>query len=365
MVPGKEEGTKMYKKLFIPGPTHVRDEILQAQAAPMIGHRASEYSDLQLEVTPKVQQLLYTRQRVYLYACSSTGAMEGSVRQASTKRVLNTVCGAFSERWHEITRENGVPCDKLEAPLGRAVTPDSVDQALSSGEYDAITVVMNETATGVMNPVKDIAALIHAKYPDLLILVDAVSCMAGVKIEFDAWGLDVCLAGVQKCFALPPGLTVCAVSDRARQKAKQVPFPGHYFAYAQMDKRYEKGQTPATPAISLIQALNQQMDDILAEGLENRWQRHREMAAFVQDWARRNFALYSDERYLSQTVTNITNTRGISVGNLNSELGKRGAMISNGYGDLKDKTFRIAHMGDLTMKDMRWLLGQIDDILGL
>lgn len=355
----------MYKKLFIPGPTHVREEILQAQAAPMIGHRASEYSDLQLEVTPKLQKLLYTQQRVYLYACSSTGAMEGSVRQASTKRVLSTVCGAFSDRWHEITKENGVPCDKLAVPLGQAVTPELVDQALSGGAYDAITIVMNETATGVMNPVKDIAALIHAKYPDVLIVVDAVSCMAGVKIEFDAWGLDVCLAGVQKCFALPPGLTVCAVSDRARQKAKQVPFPGHYFAYAQMDKRYEKGQTPATPAISLIQALNKQMDDMLAEGLDSRWQRHREMAALVQDWARRNFALYSDERYLSQTVTNITNTRGISVGNLNSELGKRGAMISNGYGDLKDKCFRVAHMGDLTMSDMHWLLDQIDDILGL
>ncbi|RLC54442.1 MAG: hypothetical protein DRI80_19270 [Chloroflexota bacterium] len=240
-----------------------------------------------------------------------------------------------------------------------------MDEALSKGDYDAITIVMNETSTGVMNPVKEIAALVREKYPDVLILVDAVSCMAGVKIEFDAWGLDVCLAGVQKCFALPPGLTICAVSDRARERAKQVDNPGFYFSYAQMDKKYEAHQTPATPAVSLIQALNVQMDDVLAEGLENRWKRHQEMAAHVQDWARRYFALYSDERYLSPTVTNVKNTRGISVADLNEELGKRGAMISNGYGELKEKCFRIAHMGDLTLDDMKWLTAQIEDILGL
>ena len=355
----------MYKKLFIPGPTHVRDEILQAQTAPMIGHRAKEYSDLQGEVTPKLQRLLFTQQRVYLYASSSSGVMEGSVRQASTKRVLNTRCGAFSKRWHQMTVANGIPCDALEVPMGQATTPELIDEALSKGDYDAITLCHNETSTGVMNPVKEIAALIHEKYPDVLILVDAVSSMAGAKIEFDAWGLDVCLAGVQKCFALPPGLTVAAVSDRARERALQVPNRGLYFAYSDMDKRYETHQTPATPAISLIQALNRQMDDMFAEGLENRFARHIEMAHIVRDWTRKNFAIYGDERYLSNTVTNVANTRGISVAGLNQELGKRGAMISNGYGELKEKCFRIAHMGDLQVSDITWLLGQVDDILGL
>jgi aspartate aminotransferase-like enzyme len=355
----------MYKKLFIPGPTHVRDEILQAQAVPMIGHRAKEYSDLQAEVTPKLQELLYTQQHVYLFASSSSGVMEGSVRQASTKRMLSTVCGAFSKRWDEMIVANGIPRDKLEVPMGQAITPELVGDALSKAEYDAITLCLNETSTGVMNPIKEIAELIHASYPNILILVDAVSGMAGTKIEFDSWGLDVCLAGVQKCFALPPGLTVVAVSDRARERALQVPNRGHYFAYDQMDKKYDNHQTPATPAISLIQALNVQMDDILAEGLENRWARHIEMAEVVRDWARENFALYGDERYLSNTVTNVENTRGISVAGLNAELAKRGAMISNGYGALKEKCFRIAHMGDLQMSDIQWLLGQIDDILGL
>ncbi len=355
----------MYKKLFIPGPTHVRDEILQAQAVGMIGHRAKEYSDLQAAVTPKLQKLLYTEQHVYLYASSSSGVMEGSVRQASKKRMLNTVCGAFSKRWHQMTVDNGVACDKLEVPMGQAVTPELVDEALSKADYDAMTICHNETSTGIMNPIAEVAEMVHAKYPDVLILVDAVSSMAGAKIEFDAWGLDVCLAGVQKCFALPPGLTVAAVSDRARERALEVPNAGHYFAYKQMDKKYDAHQTPATPAISLIQALNVQLDAIFAEGLENRFARHIEMAELVRDWARENFGLYGDERYLSNTVTNIENTRGISVADLNKELGQRGAMISNGYGDLKEKCFRIGHMGDHQVEDIKWLLGQIEDILGL
>jgi aspartate aminotransferase-like enzyme len=354
----------MYKKLFIPGPTHVVDEILQAQAVPMIGHRMKEYSDLQAEVTPKLQELLYTKQRVYLFASSSTGVMEGAIRQASNKKLLGTVCGAFSKRWYEIVVANGIPNGRLEVPTGQATTVDLVDEALSQGDYDAITLTMNETATGIMNPVEEIAKMIHKKYPDVLILVDAVSCMAGAKIEFDAWGLDVCLAGVQKCFALPPGLTVAAVSDRARERGKTVPNRGFYYAWDAMDKSYEKSQTPATPAISLIQALNVQMDRILAQGLENRWQRHIEMAQYTRAWARKHFRIYGDERYLSNTVTNIENTRGISVADLNKELGKRGAVISNGYGDLKEKCFRIAHMGDLTLADMQWLTTQIDDILG-
>ncbi len=355
----------MYKKLFIPGPTHVRDEILQAQTVPMIGHRAKEYSDLQAEVTPKLQKLLYTQQRVYLYASSSSGVMEGSVRQASTKRMLTTVCGAFSKRWHQMTVANGVACDMLEVPMGQAITPELLDEALSKGDYDSLTVCHNETSTGVMNPIQEIAEMVHASYPDVLILVDAVSGMAGAKIEFDDWGLDVCLAGVQKCFALPPGLTVAAVSDRARERALTVPNRGSYFAYDEMDKKYESHQTPATPAISLIQALNKQLDDMFAEGMENRFARHIEMANIVRGWARKNFALYGDERYLSNTVTNVENTRGISVAGLNGELAKRGAMISNGYGSLKEKCFRIAHMGDLQVSDINWLLAQIDDILGL
>ena len=249
--------------------------------------------------------------------------------------------------------------------MGHAITPDLVDEALSNGVYDAVTIVMNETSTGLMNPVQAIADRVRRRHPEVLLVVDAVSSMAGARIEFDSWGLDVCLAGVQKCFALPPGLTVCAVSNRARDRALSIPNGGYYFSYAEMDRRYERGQTPATPAISLIQALNVQMDAILAEGLETRWRRHAEMAAHVQNWARRFFALHADQQHLSPTVTNIVNTRDISVTCLIDSLAERGALISDGYGDLKGKCFRIAHMGDLRLDDLAWLTAEIEDILRL
>lgn len=355
----------MYKKLFIPGPTHVRDEILEAQGERMIGHRSKAYSDLQAEVTPKLQKLLYTEQPVFIYTSSGTGVMEGAIRQTVLKRALMTVCGAFSNRWYEIAQANGVPADRLDVPWGQGFTPEIVDEALSQNDYDVLTVTFNETSTGVMSPLKDIAAMVRAKYPDVVILVDAVSAMAGTKIEFDAWDLDVVLSSSQKCFALPPGLTIAGVSERALQRAEQVPNRGYYFDFLTMLKYYNRSQTPATPAISLIRALNAQMDDILEEGLENRWARHIAMADTVRDWARKHWALYADEDFLSNTVTTIENTRGISVADLNTELGERGAMISNGYGKLKEETFRIAHMGDLTVDDIQWLLGLINDILNL
>ncbi len=353
----------MYKKLFIPGPTHVRKEVLDAQAAWMLGHRTKEYSDLQKACTVKVQQMLYTTQPVFLFTSSSSGVMEGAVRNCVAKKCLNTVCGEFSRRWAGMTKSNGKDADVLDVPAGKAIEPEMIDKALATGQYDAITLVHNETSTGIANPIYEIAEVMK-KYPDVMFLVDAVSSMAGHKLEFDKLGIDVLLAGVQKCFALPPGLAVCAVSEKAMKKAATVPNRGMYFDFIEMYEFYQKDQTPATPAVSLLQALNKQMDDILAEGLDKRWARHIEMATFIQNWARKYWGIYGDERYLSRTVTNITNTRNADIKALNTELGKRGAMISDGYGPLKGKCFRIAHMGDLTMDDMRWITGQIAEIVG-
>ncbi len=216
-----------------------------------------------------------------------------------------------------------------------------------------------------MNPIKEIGKLVKEKYPDVLVLVDAVSSMAGTEILVDEWGLDVVLAGTQKAFALPPGLCVVTVSEAALQRSAAVENKGFYFNFEILEKYALKNQTPATPAISLINALNVQMDRIFEEGVQNRFKRHLDMANLVRSWTKKNFALYSDENYLSPTVTNVHNTRGIDVPALNGELAKRGAMLSNGYGELKGKCFRIAHMGDLQISDLQWLTEQIDDILGL
>ena len=355
----------MYKKLFIPGPTHVVDEILQATAMPMIGHRDKLYSDLHGAVVPKLQKLLFTQNRIYLSTSSSTGMMEGAIRNCVNTKVLMTDCGAFSKRWAQIAKANGKDIDVIKVEMGQAITPEMVDAKLAQGGFDAVCITHNETSTGVLNPLKAIAALVKEKYPDVLVLVDAVSSMAGTEIRVDDWNLDVVLAGTQKAFALPPGLCVVSVSQAAMDRSAEVENKGYYFDFWALEGKAVKNQTPATPAVSLVNALNVQMDRILAEGIENRFARHTEMAAFVQNWACQYFGLYADENYLSPTVTNIHNTRGISVVGLNKELAERGAMISNGYGPLKETCFRIAHMGDIQVADLQWLTGQIGEIVGL
>lgn len=355
----------MYKKLFIPGPTHVDDEILEAMAVPMIGHRDSLYSDLHGKVVTKLKKFLGTEDHIYLSTSSSSGMMEGAIRNLVNKKVLMTDCGAFSKRWAEIAELNGKEIDIIKVDMGQATTPEMVDEFLSKGGFEAVCITHNETSTGVLNPIKEISQLLQEKYPDVLICVDAVSSMAGTEIKVDEWNLDVVLAGTQKAFALPPGLCVVTVSKRAYEKSLSVKNRGFYFNFEQLEKSAVKDQTPATPAISLVNALNVQMDRIFAEGVDKRFKRHLDMAEHVRGWTRKHFALYSDEKYLSPTVTNVHNTRGIDVPGLNAELAKRGAMLSNGYGALKGTCFRIAHMGDLQLTDVQWLTDQIDDILGL
>lgn len=355
----------MYKKLFIPGPTHVDDEILKAMAVPMIGHRDSLYSDLHGEVVTKLKKFLGTEDHIYLSTSSSTGMMEGSIRNVVNKKVLMTDCGAFSKRWAEIAKLNDKEIEVIKVEMGQAITPEMVDQYLSKGGFEAVCITHNETSTGVMSPLKEISDLVNEKYPDVLVLVDAVSSMAGTEINVDEWGLDVVLAGTQKAFALPPGLCVVTVSKAALEKSENVKNKGFYFNFVELEKKAVKDQTPATPAISLINALNVQMDRIFKEGVETRFQRHLDMANYVRGWTKEYFALYSDEKYLSPTVTNVNNKRDIDVVALNAELAKRGAMLSNGYGALKGKCFRIAHMGDLQVADVKWLTEQINEILGL
>ncbi len=354
----------MHKKLFIPGPTEVSKVILDVMGTPMIGHRSKEFSELYDSVIPKLKKVLYTDNKVFLSTSSATGLMEGAIRNCVKDRALNLVCGAFSKRWHLITKANGKDADAVEVEMGQANTAEMVKDALKTGKYDAVTLVHNETSTGVMNPIEEIAEVIK-EFPDVCFLVDAVSSMTGVKIEVDKLGIDVCLAGVQKCFALPPGFAICSVSEKALKKAETVENRGYYFDFLTFLKYDGKHQTPTTPVISLIYALDKQLDRMFEEGLENRYKRHLDMAHFIRDWTKQYFDFFPDEKYLSVTLTAINNTRGISVADLNSELGKRGAMISNGYGKLKEKSFRIGHMGDWTLDDMKWLTTNINEILGL
>ncbi len=356
----------MHKRLFIPGPVDVREDVLEKLATPQIGHRTKEASNLQESISKNLQKLMYTKNEIILSTSSGSGLMEMAIRSLTKKRAAVFSVGAFGDRWFKMAETNGVPADKFKSELGQATTPEMVEEALSSGKYDVITVTHNETSVGVMNPVGEIAKVV-AKYPDVLFCVDSVSSLGGVKIPCDEWGIDMLISSTQKCLGLPAGLSVASVSNKAYERAKTVENRGLYFDLVSVVDRVRKNyQYPSTPAIPHMFALDYQLDYIInTEGLENRFKRHLEMANITREWAKKHFELFADENHLSNTLTTIKNTKGLSVADLNKELANRGFMISNGYGDLKEKTFRIAHMADAKKETLEELLRNIEEIWGL
>jgi aspartate aminotransferase-like enzyme len=271
-------------------------------ATPMIGHRSKDASALQKRISEKLQQLMYTKNPILLSTTSGTGLMEGSLRSLTAKRAIVFSVGAFGNRWFETAERNGVPADKHEAAWGQPTTPEIVDQYISTGKYDVFTITHNETSTGVMNPVHEIAE-VKKKYPDVLWLMDAVSSLGGAKIEVDKLGVDVCIASTQKALALPPGMAVCSVSERALEYGKQIKIRGYYLDLLELYKYVIKKdfQYPSTPSLSHMFALDFQLDRILAEGIDNRFKRHEEMALFTREWAKKHFALFPEEKYASMT----------------------------------------------------------------
>ena len=356
----------MHKSLFIPGPVNVRDDVLQKMATPMIGHRTKDASILQKSISDKLRKLMYTESEILLSTSSGSGLMEGAVRSCTRKKAAVFSVGAFGNRWYKMAVTNRVPADLFESEMGHPTTPEMVEKALATGEYDLVTVTHNETSTGVMNPVGEIAKVM-AKYPEVIFCVDTVSSLAGAKILVDEWGIDICIASTQKCLGLPPGLAVASFSEKAVKAAEQVEFRGLYLDLLTLYQTIQKKnyQYPSTPSLSHMYALDYQLDNILEEGLDNRFDRHEQMALYVREWAVKHFDLFAEEGYRSNTLTTIKNTKEISVKDLNAKLGERGFLISNGYGDLKEKTFRIAHMADTSMEEVKELLGVIEDVLSL
>jgi aspartate aminotransferase-like enzyme len=195
----------MHKKLFIPGPTEVKDDVLQKMATMMIGHRDKDYSTLQASVMSRLQQALFTKNHIIVSTSSGTGLMEAAIRNFSKKRILSTNCGAFSKRWASMCSENGKASDTISVEWGKHVPTEEIDKKLATGDYDCLLYTHNETSTGVMNPIEELS-IVMKKYPDIIWCVDAVSSMLGAKLEVDKLGVDFILASTQKAFALPPDL---------------------------------------------------------------------------------------------------------------------------------------------------------------
>jgi aspartate aminotransferase-like enzyme len=355
-------------KLHIPGPVEVSEKTFRAFSSPMIGHRGQGFKDLYARIQPQLQQLLATRQLVYLSTSSAWGVMEGAIRNLVSKKVLNCMCGAFSDKWLDVSRRCGKEAAALQVEWGAPIRASDVDKQLATGQFDALTLIHNETSTGVMSPLAEIAAL-KKKYPDVMFIVDAVSSMTAVPLNFDELGIDVLLAGTQKAFALPPGLAVFVCSPAALAKAGQMANRGYYFDFVEFQKNAEQNMTPSTPSIGHINALASKLDEFFAEGLDRRYARHQQTNKMTRDWAAKHgFTLFPEKGFESLTLTCISNGarpggRVVDVAKLQKLAKDKGFLIDGGYGKIKGTTFRISNMGDETETSMNQLFSVLDEAM--
>ena len=358
----------MHVRLHIPGPVEVSEKTFKAFSSPMIGHRGQGFKDLCAKIQPQLQQLLATRQLVYLSTSSAWGVMEGAIRNLVSKKVLNCMCGAFSDKWLDVSKRCGKQAEALQVPWSSAIQAEDVDKKLASGQFDALTLIHNETSTGVMSPLAEVAAL-KKKYPEVMFVVDSVSSMSAVPLKFDELGIDVLLAGTQKAFAMPPGMTIFVCSPAALAKAATMKDRGYYFDFVEFQKNAEQSMTPSTPSIGHVYALESKLEDIFAEGLEARFARHKKTNQMTRDWAAKHgFNLFPDAGFASLTLTCINNGakpggRVIDVPKLQKLVKDQGFLIDGGYGKIKGTTFRISNMGDETEASMNELFAAMDEAM--
>ena len=354
----------MSYKLFIPGPIAVSEKTLRAMSQPMIGHRSTDFVALYNSIQPDLQAVASTKDPIYLSTSSAWGVMEGSIRNVVKKKVLNCMNGAFSDKWYDVSLRCGKQATALKFEWGQPVDPEAVRKELATGQYDALTLIHNETSCGCMS---DLAAIMKVvrEFPDVIAIVDTVSSLSALPLKKDELGIDVLVSGSQKAFALPPGLSFLSVSKKALERAATVNDRGYYFDYVEFQKNHEAGMTPSTPVIPLIYALRSKLDDIKAEGLENRYTRHARLNQTVRAHVlAKGFKMFPKEGYGSVTLNCFANTLNIDLAALNKTLkSKHQLVIDGGYGKLKGKTFRISNMGDETDETIAAMLKSFDAAL--
>ena len=353
---------------FLPGPTEVRPEVLAAMTRPMIPHRGRDFEELFARIEAGLRDVFLTARPVYVVASSASGLMEGAIRNSPPGPVLALVNGAFADRFAKIARACAREVDVLAVPFGKTFDLAEVERKLGSREYVAVTVVHSETSTGGLTDVRAVSELAH-RY-GALCLVDSVTGVAGAELRFDEWGLDFVLTGSQKALALPPGLAFGVASTDFVERARTVSDRGLYFDIVEFEQFAAKNQTPSTPALSLLYALETQLNDMLREGIDRRWERHEAMRDATVSWVTRtvlrldlDLAVLAPDGARSPTVTAITLPEGLKSADVVHAVARRGFTIGTGYGPLKDTTIRIGHMGDHTMDTLRPCLAECEDAL--
>jgi aspartate aminotransferase-like enzyme len=362
MTPNPSFGT-----FFLPGPTDVRPEILAAMMRPMIGHRGAAFEEMFARIQAGLRHVFRTKRPVYVSTSSATGMMEASVRSAPPGPILSLVNGAFSDRYARIASACGRDTDVLEVPLGQTFRLGEVEASLAAKHYTAVTVVHSETSTGVLTDVHAVSDLAH-RY-GVMCLVDSVTGVAGVPLEFDSWGMDFVLTGSQKALALPPGLAFAAASAEYVERAKAASDRGTYLDIVEFEKFASKHQTPNTPAIPLLYALEAQLESIVTESIERRWARHAAMRAETERWVARSaergadLAMFAPEGARSPTVSTILLPEGVTATAMLKAVAARGYTIGGGYGKVGERAFRIGHMGDHTLETLGSCLRVCDEAL--
>jgi aspartate aminotransferase-like enzyme len=349
--------------LFLPGPTEVEDELRRIMSAPLVGHRSAGFVAAVQDVCRRLRPLFRTQAHAAFETCPATAIMEAAFRNLVPPggATLHLVGGAFADRWAKIAQDSGRQPTVLPVQWGRAHAPDALRRALTAGpRFAAVAITYSETSTGALQPLRELAAAVRQAQPDALVLCDAVSALAGAELEFDAWGLDLAFAGTQKCLALPPGLTVYALSERALQRAAAVPGRGFLFDFVRAVPETNAGKTLATPCVPLVFALQRQLLRIEQETLPSRWLRHRAMLQATMEWAERHDIqpFVADAAARSPAVSCLL-ASGRDVKQLAERASSAGFKVDQGYGDLKGRTFRIGHMGDHPPERLQALLAAL------
>ncbi len=350
---------------FLPGPTEVRPEIMRAMLKPMIPHRSAEFEEMFGRLQTGLGEVFQTRRPVFVSASSGTGMMEAAIRAMPAGRILCLVNGAFSERFAHIAEMCERQVDRYEVPWGEVHSLDELGNRLGRESYRAITVTHCETSTGALNDVRAISDKAHGH--GVLCLIDSVSAAGGAELRFDAWKLDFVLTGSQKALAIPPGLAFAVASDEVVSLASEATNRGVYFDIVEMEKFARTNQVPATPAFSLLNALEAQLNFIHEEGIEARWARHSAMARATAEWvdSRSSLAIIVAGGSRSPTVSAIRLPEGTPGKQFVQNVKKAGVTVGTGYGKLGDTTFRIGHMGDHNVQTLQRCFAACDEALGL
>jgi aspartate aminotransferase-like enzyme len=344
--------------LRIPGPTALPPTVREAGGRQMINHRGPEFAAMLARILDGMKPFFGTTRDVAMLTCAGSGGLEAAIVNTLSPgdRVLAVSIGSFGDRFAKIASIYGADVTKIEVEWGQAADPAVVRDALAVNPgYRAVLLTHNETSTGVMNPIADLAAAIRGVSPDSLILVDSVSGLGAVPFEMDAWGVDLVVTGSQKAWMAAPGLAMIAASDRGWAATETAKMPRFYLDIRSHRESAAAGQTPFTPAIAVVYQVDEGLRLMQAEGRESIFARHEACAAASRAGLDAlGFELFADPRFASKTVTAAKLPEGHDWKPFNTAIKSHGVVLAGGQGRLTGKIFRLGHLGSVT----------VDEILG-